>query len=196
MELYAAGETEEIWKKKSTLIPLRILRISYKVTRDWTGGSGICDSRSHGIVFRKLHTHGMFIMNCQYNPQCLFITDIGMTQLNMAHSEGLHRHVWKRCWNSGQWNPVGTPGKGGPMVRAAPVVSFYHYIHVLFLPVFPIHIVAYLLKARNVEPEKQPWLSNGYVTRKQWSNCWKRCFLCSSWRGCHYEVVLRWQLEE
>jgi hypothetical protein len=56
----------------------------------------------------------------------------------------------------------------------------------------PVHIVTYLLKARTVEPEKQPLLVNGseiiFLSRQrlgkhiriglqQYRYCWKRCFL-------------------
>jgi hypothetical protein len=61
--------------------------------------------------------------------------------------------------------------------------------------------VAYLLKVRTVKPEKHKLLDNGCYTQ-QWSSWWKECCLCGSCRGyitganCHYERVLRQQLEE
>jgi hypothetical protein len=61
--------------------------------------------------------------------------------------------------------------------------------------------MAYLLKTITVEPEKQPSLGNGYVTRSSVLT-WKRCFPYGPCRGyitrasCHYERVLRWQLEK
>jgi hypothetical protein len=70
------------------------------------------------------------------------------------------------------------------------------------------HIVAYLRKARTVRTEKQILLGNDFVNTQQWSNCWKRCFLCRPCRGyitltsCRYrsletavrreEVGVRW----
>jgi hypothetical protein len=61
-----------------------------------------------------------------------------------------------------------------------------------------LHTVAYLLKERTVEPEKQPLLCN----KQEWSNSYKRCFLCCSCRGsvtrtsCHYGSVLRSKREK
>jgi hypothetical protein len=54
------------------------------------------------------------------------------------------------------------------------------------------HTVAYLLKARTAEPEKQPLLANDSETRfvsRQWicmqqqGYCWKRCFLLGPSKG-------------
>jgi hypothetical protein len=58
------------------------------------------------------------------------------------------------------------------------------------------NIVAYLLKARTVEPDKR--LRN----TQRWNNCWKQCFLCCPCQGyimrtnCHYERVLRRHIVE
>jgi hypothetical protein len=49
--------------------------------------------------------------------------------------------------------------------------------------------MAHLLKARTVEPEKQPLLGNGCVIQ-QWTKCWKRCFLCSLCQGYITRVIL------
>jgi hypothetical protein len=58
-----------------------------------------------------------------------------------------------------------------------------------------VYIVAYLLKARKVEAEKQPLLCNGCVTHNN-EDLFKLCFLWCPCRGnitrpsCHYGGVL------
>jgi hypothetical protein len=60
------------------------------------------------------------------------------------------------------------------------------------------HNVAHLLKARTVEPKKQPLLYNGCVTCNNGVTV-ERCGPCEGYMSrtdYHYRGVLRWQLEK